>query len=301
MGIFKTVDRRKANNIILLTGVTSSFGQQVLQDLSKENDVICLVRDKKSAILNSHKMRVIQANLLNEGELIKAVKNIPKIDIILHMAGITYTGKMKNKGLFKDNEGMAENIGKLASEKKVKKIVFISSNSVNYSQRSYAVSKRNAEKILTDTGIPIIIVRPTLILGKNSAEIDHLIGMITKTPIVPMLFEGKTKMQPVNDTDLCKFIAIIIKRNVNKSEIYTIAGSKVIDHWEFATKVMQSRKIRRWLIKVPNQISNLILWLMKVFTGDKFQSIKESLTIDLVEDTTPARRLGWKPKDQILV
>ena len=144
---------------------------------------------------------------------------------IVHIAGVTSKNKENYPEGFEENVIMMENMIRLAKVKKLKRIIFISSNSVNYRTDEYANSKRQAEELLIKSGLDYVILRPTLILGSASASTDKMKKWLNRLPFIPLPKRGEVCFSPINPTDLAKLIVKVI--GSKNRGIYTVGGERI--------------------------------------------------------------------------
>jgi len=171
---------------ILVVGASGFIGSRLIERLCFEHgdsEVYALVKDfsKISRIAIFSNLRIINANVLNDQELINATKNI---DIAFYCvygnSGSTAHQRIVNtKGL--------ENVLKACLRNEVKRIVYLSTVSVYGNRRAavidetapvrndgsvYASSKIEAERIahkyVSNFKLPIVIIQPTMVYGPYS-------------------------------------------------------------------------------------------------------------------------------------
>ena len=117
---------------VMVTGATGFLGSYILKELSGKYDIISVGRnDEKLAELQKEykATECIKAELSD----IKQVMNIPKADIVVHSAALS-TVWGKKREFVKNNITATENIIKYCEQKKVKRLVYISTPSV-YSEK----------------------------------------------------------------------------------------------------------------------------------------------------------------------
>ena len=115
---------------ILITGAEGFIGlalvNYLVAELNTENEIFCIIRNKKSNVLPvSRKIKIIHHDLLNS--------NFPKlpssVEVIIHLAGISKTFLSSNDGRkqLQDNILATSNVLEIAEKIKAKKLIFASS------------------------------------------------------------------------------------------------------------------------------------------------------------------------------
>ena len=191
--------------VILITGSRGFIGSR-LSILLKENgyDIIPFDAD----ISNREQVLNLQA--------------AKEIDAVIHLASVI---NKKNAETFKrvNIEG-TKNIADFCTKNKVKRIIFLSSLKVLSRLRNpYIESKKEAEKIIIASGLPYIILRPSMIYGPGDKKnIGFLLKLAKKFPFMPGL---KFRMQLLFIDDLAKIIMESLSLSPNR--IINIAGRAV--------------------------------------------------------------------------
>ena len=192
-------------------GANGFLGSRVFQLLSKLNKVEIIRLDRQNDDLLS---RLTVDKYQNK-----------QIGMIIHMAGITSMNISRLGGGYEANVQMAKNIVKIAKGNPTKKIIFISSNAVNYRIDKFANSKKKAEKILKDGFDKVLILRPKLIIGKRSPEIEWLKKWLLKFRFIPYLIWPGWKFDPIEVDLLAK--KIVMETESKQTGAKTIGGKKI--------------------------------------------------------------------------
>jgi nucleoside-diphosphate-sugar epimerase len=187
---------------ILITGSHGFIGSR-LNILLKENgyDIIPFDADISS-----------RAQVFN----LQAAK---EIDVVIHLASVI---NKKNAETFKKvNIEGTKNIVDFCKKNKVKRLIFLSSlKALSALHNPYIDSKKEAEKIIIDSGLPYIILRPSMVYGPGDKKnIGFLIKLAKNLPLMPGL---KFRMQLLFIDDLVKIITGSLSLPPN--QIINIAG-----------------------------------------------------------------------------
>lgn len=181
---------------ILVTGATGFIGQNLIQ---LDQNFRCVARSgEKHSFTDSYSVPTIDAST-EWGDCFHGV------DSIIHLAGLAHNKLYTNDEYRAVNTEGTLRLALKAAEAGVKRFVFVSSIGVNgtnsYNRvflpndvakphNSYSRSKYEAElglwTISKQTGLEIVIVRPTLVYGLNApGNFGSLTKLITKLPILP--------------------------------------------------------------------------------------------------------------------
>ena len=190
---------------ILITGGRGFIGSRTIT-LLKENgyDAVCFEGD----IANRNQVLSFQPE--------------KEIETVIHLASVI---NKKNIEAFKKvNVEGTQNIVDFCRKNRVKRLVFLSSLKVlSRLGNPYIDSKREAEKIIFNSEIPYIILRPSMVYGpRDNKNIGFLLKLAKILPIMPGL---KFRMQLLFVDDLAKIIMGSLSLPPN--QIVNIAGRSV--------------------------------------------------------------------------
>ncbi|MDO6610118.1 NAD-dependent epimerase/dehydratase family protein [Shewanella sp. 1_MG-2023] len=180
----------------LLTGATGFIGSRLLR----------LGDDFKVVIRNNELLPLRSPFIINQLDSTtswdKAFIGVTKV---IHLAGLAHSNAFSNIDYQRINVDGTLCLAKAAAEAGVSRFVFVSSIGVNgtytkgisFSENTppvphndYAKSKYDAEnglkKIAEDSGMELVIVRPTLVYGANApGNFGSLTKLVNKSPILP--------------------------------------------------------------------------------------------------------------------
>ena len=277
---------------ILITGTSGHLGNKVIRKIATNNKVISISRHLPlyCAGKNVHRLSV---DLINYEQLSNNLSQYPSVPTIIHIAGVTDTN---GHGNFHDNIDMATNIVKLAKQKGTEHLIFISSNSVNYNDRPYAKSKKVAEDIISSSGVPFTILRPTMLLDPESPEIKKIIKMLTKSSIIPMINSGTQLIQPILTNDLVELIELCLNNKKSINKIYTVGGASAIPSKMLIYSVLPVSRDHKLTVNIPMGIINILIWLFKILKIENISDQLSVLTKDItVDNSLVTKELLWKP------
>ena len=230
---------------ILITGGTGFVGKNLVNALEKDYDIKILSRKK------INRKNVYIGDLFNKDLLLEATK----VDIVVHLAGISKGNVMKVNSLG------TKNLVEACVVNQVEKFIFISSYDAIL-ETEYGKSKKSAERYLRDSGLNYIILRPTVIYGRgNNKDLDKLINIIKKYSFAVIPGNGEAKLQPLFVDDIVNLIVKIIKSE-RKKKTYFVGGeilsfNQIVDTISrvLSKKVKKVRKINipRFAVRFLNK------------------------------------------------
>jgi nucleoside-diphosphate-sugar epimerase len=221
------------------------------------------------------------------------------ITTVYHLAAIIIS---KDEGIFQRvNVDGTQNIIDEAKRSGVRHVVYISSASVLYpASTPYSLSKKKAEAIVSASGIPFTIIRPTLVYGKTGGqEFDMYLAYLKKFPVVPFIGSGESLKRPVWVDDIIDGLVAVEGREKCFGKIYNFSGGEAISMLDFSALCLKLLGIaRKPIIKLPVPLCLALACVFRYVMKDpplKWQVIA-GLTQDAnLDPTEAARDLGYNP------
>lgn len=215
-----------------LTGSTGFVGEEVLARLlATGHRVRCLVRNP-SRLKQADEVEIVTGNIT---ESLKG--KITGSEAVIHLVGIIRETPSKAETFEKINFEGACNVINAAKDAGVEKFVLVSALGARENAVArYHQTKYRAEEYLKKSGLKYTIIRPSFIYGPHDKSINTFVDMVRSLPLVPVLGDGKYKLQPVSLQNISEAIvnALAPQKYVNK--IYEAGGPEqmefntVLDH-----------------------------------------------------------------------
>ena len=200
---------------LFITGASGFIASNLLRKLNiKEyKSVYCLSRHESEILtrLSEYDNFKFIKGSIYDAELYEPY--LASSDIVVHLAAAT--GKAGREEYFKVNAEGTKFLINQCIRQGVTKFLFISSISVKFpevSQYYYAQSKQAAENIVKESGLNYTILRPTIVIGKESPILRSL-EKLAKMPVIPIFGTGTSQIQPIYIEDLVDCILYIINEN----------------------------------------------------------------------------------------
>ncbi len=134
----------------------------------------------------------------------------------------------------------------------------------------YHRTKSQSEELLKNSGLPFVILRPSLILGKQAGRRDsklmtRYIKLIHDRPRVPLIGGGKNLLQPVFVGDLSEAIINAATDESLSKATLEIGGPEVISMHDLISRLMDTIGIRKPLQALPVGIASILAPIMETF------------------------------------
>jgi len=243
---------------ILVIGGKGYIGTSLVEELKKEHEIKVGTRKKEQE-------NDIQINLLEKESLGEKIKDY---DLIINLASVVRTIRKRK---YEENIRGLKNLIEAVEETGQRMIYFSTINVNNKQLGPYSKSKKEAEELLRKSNISFMIVRPTLVYGRDKHnDIYKMIKIMKTLRIYPLLGNGKQRIEPLNKKDLAKSIRKIVKK-FKPGKIEEIAGGEKISFQDLKSKIEKIIKKRTIAIKIPYKV----LKISKILIPFDIEGIEE--------------------------
>jgi NADH dehydrogenase len=162
-----------------------------------------------------------------------------------------------------DHKG-TENLVAAALEVGAKSYVYISgAGAAPGARQPWFRAKWGAETAVRHSGLRFAIFRPSWVYGPEDNALNQYVKFIKSAlPVVPVIGNGRQRLQPVFVADVAKAVAESVVGDGPASGVYEIGGPEVLSLDEII------RTVERTLGK-PKPLVHTPVWLMKVLFSPK--------------------------------
>jgi NADH dehydrogenase len=224
---------------VFLTGASGFLGSRVLSRLSAGGDrrIVCLSR-RRSAGSQPGNVEFIRGDLLDRDCYASAMVGC---DTVLHLAAAT--GKHTPDEYFRVNRDGTQALVLAARRAGVQRFLHVSTIAVKFRDKSryyYAQSKQQAEAMVVQSGLRWTIVRPTIILGRDSPALQALSRLAT-LPVVLVFGDGRTPVQPVFVDDVAACLVAMLENERLDGRTIEVGGPEVLSIEELLLRLRRAR------------------------------------------------------------
>ncbi len=130
-------------------------------------------------------------------------------------------------------------------------VVHLSSSVVESAADDWYVQSKDAqEKLVVELGLPVVVLRPTLMFGWfDRKHLGWLARFMQKAPVFPIPGSGRYLRQPLYAGDFCDIIMACIERR--PSGTYNISGQEKIDYIDLIRAVKAATGARAPIVRIP--------------------------------------------------
>ncbi|MGO4527057.1 NAD-dependent epimerase/dehydratase family protein [Microvirga sp. 2MCAF35] len=237
---------------IAITGAAGLMGQNLIARLKRRGGYDIVALDKHPAntkiLQQLHPdITVIEADLAERGNWSAAFDGVESIVI-----GHAQIGGLAEDEFTRNNLVATERLLDAVSARDDLHFVHISSSVVNSAAVDwYTESKKAQEAVVLASGIPCVVLRPTLMFGWfDRKHLGWLARFMTKAPVFPVPGHGRYLRQPLYVGDFCEIIMACLDRKIVGAQ-YNISGQDRIDYIDLIRLVREASGAKAPIVKVP--------------------------------------------------
>jgi uncharacterized protein YbjT (DUF2867 family) len=227
-------------------------------------------------------VRYVQADVLKEGELTRALEGIEIAYYLLH----SMEGDKKHWKNFAEREKIqAQNFLKAATSAGVKRIIYLGgliNESLELSQ--HMQSRKDVGDILASGSIPVTQLRASLIIGAGGGSYAMLRYLVERLPLMVCPKWVKSLAQPIAVDDVIEYLIGCMGHSETSGKIFDIGGPEQLTY-ERLMRVYAAYLNRNLLvIQIPFLTIRLSSYWVDLITPVK-ASLARPLIDSLVHDT----------------
>ena len=148
-------------------------------------------------------------------------------------------------------------LSKLCKKHNLKKFIHISALGINEAIDSkYAISKLKGEKNIFENFSKSIILRPSVVFSNADNFSTQFMTLLSRLPIFPLYYSGKTKFMPIHCSDLTNIIYHIILEG-SDAQIVECVGPEILTFKEILEILLNLINKKRLLIPFPLPVAKL--------------------------------------------
>jgi NADH dehydrogenase len=209
---------------VFVTGGTGFVGRAIIRALVGHGfNVRCLVREGSEPALGGlEAIERVSGDVLEPEWFVPFVKGC---SAVIHLVGIIRERPSRRVTFERLHTEASANMLSVAREAGVTRYVHMSALGARASGRSaYHRTKWRAEEAVRQSGLDWTIFRPSVIFGPGDGFMTRLVHMVRRLPAVPVLGDGRYRLQPVCVEHVAEGFARSLLSGTPVGRTYDIAG-----------------------------------------------------------------------------
>ncbi len=230
---------------IAMTGATGYVGRAVVQKLlRRDHEVRALTRrPDRVGPLADQGVELLEGDLSSPAALGSLVEGT---QAVVHLVGIiAESGAQTFDAVHVRGTGAL-----LAAAREAEVGLFVHMSALGArpdgGATRYHATKWEGEEAVRASGLPHVILRPSIVAGPGNVALGKMVNMIRFSPVVPVIGDGRYEMQPAWLGDVAEAFALALERPDLRGS-FDLGGAerltyhRVLDHLEAALGVRRRR------------------------------------------------------------
>jgi len=271
---------------VFLTGASGFVGSHMLARLLRDKHMVRgLVRRRGSLSPPQTSQQTLEEI---EGDInsVNLASSLADCDAVINLVGIIYE---RGTDTFErvHHQGTI-NLVAAAKQNGVKRFVQMSALGARPAKATaYHVTKFAAEEEVRNSGIPSVVLRPSLIVGPGSAFVQQMVDVMRAAPFVrPVPGTGKYRFRPVHLDDVIECFAQSLSNPGATGQAIDLVGAEELTLDEIGDEITAVLGIRKPVVHVPMPFMNAaaaffsLLPIVPPVTSVQLRMLEEGSTAD---------------------
>lgn len=253
---------------LFVSGAAGLVGQNLIPRLKSDTDLEITAVDKhpkNTQILRAlhPEITVIEADMAEPGTWEQAAS---EAEIIICLQA--QIGGLDPAEFERNNISATERLLAAAKRGKCAYFIHVSSSVINSAAVDlYTESKKAQEALVAASGIPHIILRPTLMFGWfDRKHLGWLKRFMERVPVFPVPGHGRYLRQPLYGGDFAAIVASAVEHR--QEGTYDISGLEKIDYIDLIRLLKEEAKLNSVIVKIPYGMFDALLRIYAVFDSN---------------------------------
>jgi len=267
-------------NKIVIPGGAGLVGQNLVAHLKREGykNLVVLDKHKKNLEILKQFHPDIITECVDLAESGPWEQHFASADVVVMLQA--QIGDLSPEPFVRNNITSTQVILGVIKKYNVPYTVHISSSVVkSVAKDHYTTSKTEQERIVLESGINCIVLRPTLMFGWfDRKHLGWLKRFMEKVPVFPIPGNGKYMRQPLYAGDFSSIIVSCIEKRIS-GKIFNISGLERVDYIDIIREIKKAIATKALIVKIPYSLFYLLLkaWALidkePPFTADQLKAL----------------------------
>lgn len=270
---------------VLVTGANGYIGLRLVRALlDAGHEITAAIRDRRRFPAeefgaDESRLHVVEADFLDARSLTSLPREVDVAYYLIHSMG-------SGGGFAGREERCARHFCAAAVSSKWKRIIYLGGLTADDEPLSeHLASRRRVERILGDCGVPLTVLRASIIVGSGSASFEIIRDLAEKLPVLITPRWVHTRCQPIAIRNVLGYLTGVALRPETAGESYDIGGPDVMSYLKLIEGYCEVRGLRRYFLPtrlLSPRLSSLWLCLLTSTSFPLARALVDSLTHETV-------------------
>jgi uncharacterized protein YbjT (DUF2867 family) len=245
------------SNLIFIAGATGYIGGRLLTVLeTKGYRVRCLARQPEYLRPRiGSGTQVVPGDVFAPETLDAALSGVDQAYYLVHSMG--------SGDSFEERDRIgARNFAASARRAGVRRIIYLGGLGGGDALSSHLRSRQEIGNILRESGVPVIELRASIVIGSGSLSFEMIRALVERLPVMITPRWVSVTAQPIAVRDVLDYLVSALELPMPASRIFEIGGKDRVSYRDIMAEYARQRGLRRIMISVPVITPRLSsLWL----------------------------------------
>lgn len=229
---------------ILVTGATGYIGGRLVEALEQAGHPVRAMARRPDYLDVGEGTETVAGDCLKPETLGPALKDVDTAFYLVHSMG--------SRGRFDVEDRLAaEHFGAAARAAGVRKIVYLGGlGDASQALSPHLRSRQETGDTLRASGVPVIELRASIILGSGSLSFELIRSLVERLPIMLCPTWVRVQAQPIAIEDVIAYLIGTLALPA-RSRIFEIGGAERMSYADIMLEYARARGLKRRLIFVP--------------------------------------------------
>lgn len=234
--------------LVVVTGATGYVGGRLVPLLLEAGyRVRCIVREPRK--LTERPWRSHANLLVEQGDLSDAAALKHQLSGCTAAFYLVHSMESSGKKYVERDLTLAENFAAAAATAGAGRIVYLGGlGELGEGLSEHLRSRREVERVLASTGVPLTVFRAAMIIGSGSASFEILRYLVERLPIMVTPSWVKTESQPVAITDVLHWLVRCLSVPATEGKTLEIGGPDVLAYCDLMRIMTEELGLKRRII-----------------------------------------------------
>ncbi len=233
---------------VFLTGATGYIGGRLAPRLLEAGYTVrCLARSvaklRARPWASRDGVEFFEGDVSNEDTLVEALTGCDVAYYLIHSMEAS-VGEYRSQ-----DYALAEIFGRACARAGVQRIIYLGGlGEVGAGLSKHLTSRREVEKALQSSGVPVTVLRAAMIIGSGSASFEILRYLVERLPVMVTPRWVTTESQPIAIRDVLFYLIEVLAVPETIAKTIDIGGPDVLSYAELMREMASALGLRRRLV-----------------------------------------------------